>query len=121
MDKIRIPKKVADAIEDANCWNIDLIGINARNTPESSYGIIFDWMRDRGREGVRDYFDVMVNGYVISRTPHELVAELYEITQRPRRYRKEYVLFDRGVRYGIEKTLRVLGITVEGINDKEVE
>ncbi|MBM7600490.1 hypothetical protein JOC34_002881 [Virgibacillus halotolerans] len=63
----------------------------------------------------------LVNGYEVERTPHDQLREYYESNSAWVEDPGSYVPTERqrfiGRNQGVLKTLKILGITVEGVND----
>ncbi|SET43288.1 hypothetical protein SAMN05216389_11157 [Oceanobacillus limi] len=119
-EKVALPKEVAEVIE------------HLRSLPYYSDDKILEVTVDPADEWVGAKTDALngvdtmtlasalVNGYTVEQTPHEKLRNYYEAndwlqdseemssTERQR---------SLGCRQGVRKTLHILGIIVEGIND----
>lgn len=139
--KVKLPRDVAEAIGElkSNGWkkhSIVVATFDGESYFDNSFQEEIDILRryftlNETREPL--LLSALVNGYEIEKSPEELEAErkeelreyyesLYEerekLTSREFGFTDKYT-FGSGVLFGIEKTLNLLGITIEGINDKE--
>lgn len=128
--KVTLTKEVAEAIEsiksvpNRQAYNIHVIFGNALNTPESPYGTIRRWIGrndNEGVDGIPCYFQALVNGYTVEKTPEDKVREYYD---RCREKRDQAEMDDRsfaaehldGQAIGASITLDILGIKISGVN-----
>lgn len=119
--KVVLPKEVAEAIDNLRKQGITDYGIVV-GTAEGYLGRNRVVVKEYFREGTRANADLLmqalVNGYEVERTPHDELRDLYY---------EMSVAADSGSRYShigrrtVEKTLNILGITVEGINDTKTK
>lgn len=118
--KVVLPKEVAEAIEAArDRGQSDVFTIHySVGAPEISFNrTIKRWVGgDIGR--MRMLMNALEDGYEVEASPEDRLREYYHRTRR------EYILESypkdakaRGRLQGIETTLKILGITVEGIHD----
>lgn len=61
-----------------------------------------------------DFIAAIYVGYEVEKTPEQRVREFYELNE-PSTWDGDYTL--RGRQQGIVKTLNILGITIEGVNN----
>lgn len=112
-EKITLPRGVSESIE------------RLRSKGYTDAHIVHDIERGISSEVLNEYFydkaspdDLMralVIGYEVERTPEERLRDYYEYLQRI----KSDSIYDDLRAEAVEETLDILGITVEGINDKE--
>lgn len=122
--KVMVTKEVAEAIEsiklapNGQAYNIHVIFGNALNTPESPYGTIKRWLSRTGNGGVHEYFQALVNGYTVEKSPEEKVAEYLAEAEDFRADATDgnYYEFCNGRIVGIKQTLDILGIKISGVN-----
>lgn len=125
-NKVTLPKVVAEAIEsiklapNGQAYNIQVIFSNALNTPDSPYGVIKRWVSRNENEGVDAiplYFQALVNGYTVEKSPEVNVREYYDRyffgKHTDGGYHDGY---EDGVADAIQETLNILGIKIEGVN-----
>jgi len=126
MKKVILPKEIAELVEQA--WSIQakhpqvvkhLYLTNWGRLALDHGEILSDKLSDYAESNPMEYMSALVNGYEVVKTPEEQLQEYYD---------KMYELtWDRGRDYtcrlrssaeksGIEKTLKILGIKIEGIN-----
>lgn len=119
-EKVVIPKDVAEAIEKLRevVSDFEIVAIAVKGT-------VTNYMRyecEAVCKYAEDYADTLlqalVNGYEIEATPEDRIREYY-------RGHEPHALLDTpekfhvnlGRRGGVRKTLNILGITIEGVND----
>ncbi|WP_077603664.1 hypothetical protein [Oceanobacillus sojae] len=118
MEKVILPKEVAEAIEEV--WS----EIPGKLGPEDSNKITWltNWrtldeefpeyeptLIDYYIENPVDYVSALAYGYDVEETPHEKLRAHYEASSDNE--------FDQGYDAGVRFTLNTLGIEIEGIND----
>lgn len=119
-NKVTLPREVAEAIESLRCER----GMN-------NFGIVSGFCRRENSlmEVIDDYFsdfdvnspqhpnallEVLVNGYEVEKSPEEKVREYFEgINDLHDRHNHD---IDRGILTGVEMTLDLLGLKIEGVN-----
>lgn len=115
-EKVALPREVAEAIEELRDIGLSTYSIVNRVGHKQSLGstgltpylkVIHAWV-DEGNGDI--LLSALVNGYEIKRTPHEELREYYQSLD-------DCDSYDVVVSGAVETTLRILGITVEGIND----
>lgn len=117
MNKVTLPRAVADAIENlrergAQDKDILAYGI-ARYTIEDA-GVIFHFAKDN----FDDLISAIVNGYTVEQTPEEAVRKYYEKCEHWRRNSSGYQYHEYLAKtVAIKTTLKMLGIKIEGVND----
>lgn len=120
--KVKLPREVAEAIEElrknyGENAPYDLPQIYSLSSERKVCRIIDDYHRMNPKE----YFSALVNGYEVEKSPEELEAERKEnVREYYEKFSEPSVgRFVESEQYVIAKTLNLLGITIEGINDKE--
>lgn len=118
--KVHLPRDVAEAISNlqqrrANYEIVrSVFGGYAGDDPNENK--IFRWARVND-ERFTELLSALVNGYEVEKSPEDKVREYYDdIRALSEKYEEPY---DKGTVDGIKFTLDALGITIEGINDKE--
>ena len=129
--KVVLPKDVAKAVEylqEIGITNYGIVGYLERGAKLGSSGlqpyltVINKWISE---EAVRPdiLLTALVNGYEVEQTPEDRLRKYYEKVEvesfranAKNQWRHEAELMGRLV--GVRTTLRILGITIEGINDK---
>jgi len=115
MNKITVPVEVARAISlmrKEGATNYEIIHrANGALLTEPDV-VLRRWAFGEQAEGSPDMLmSALINGYEVEKTPEERLREYYEEFSRlPDDY-------EAGVLEGVYKTLEILGITIEGIND----
>lgn len=123
--KTIVPKDVAKAIEELRArgysnWNvIDMAQGALYSEPDLT---LKAWAFDGEMEGTPDkLIEALVNGYTVEQTPEEKVREYYMSVERLAKkahleadHESEWPLLDELL--GIERTLDILGIKIEGVN-----
>lgn len=103
MDKVVLPKKVADEIKKCRSGysDIDLMGIAISDSDCK----VYEHMQAFAREDFETFLKAIANGYEIEMTPEEKVYEYYyEHTE------------NSDEKVGVRRTLALLGIKIEGVN-----
>lgn len=136
MSKVTLPKEVAEAIE--HVWDKVMNGMGPKDSIKLMW--LTNWrtldihfpeqepiLSEYFRKNPVNYVEALVNGYEVEETPEDkllaeyeyitrvfLEAELhgYESNEDYFRHRFYY----RGLRDGIQDTLEILGIEIEGID-----
>jgi hypothetical protein len=111
MGKVKLPKKVADAIEsiktrigDRGLYNYPSIALHAPNNKE--YKIINDFIT-KSDENFKKYFHALLDGYELEPTPEEIVRRQYQ----------QYLKTDKYVSANAYiELLTILDIKIEGVN-----
>lgn len=116
-EKVKVSREVADFIEgyeehvngSAN-WKDNLIAEHSR-----SWLNCFEGLKDEAEcmRGITPFelAVILINGYEVEQTPEEKLSEFYRgRVNSPNDYEREYA-------YGIEFTLRSLGIKIKGVNE----
>ncbi|MFD1453275.1 hypothetical protein [Oceanobacillus sojae] len=127
MEKVTLPKEVAEAIEEV--WESLTHKFGAarliksgcltnwmmlRNNYPRQYNILYDYFKDYPVE----YVTALAHGYEVEKTPEDDLRNYYEanawigvpeLTSAEKRARCN-------VRIGVWETLAILGIEIEGIN-----
>ena len=118
-EKVTISKKVADAIEKARKGYGDRQILEVAFDPNNSWETV-------GAKPLNDVDPMLlakalVNGYEVERTPHDQLREYFEINtawiEDPGSYEPTERQRFLGRNQGVLRTLNILGITVEGVND----
>jgi hypothetical protein len=123
MNKVTLPKEVAEAIEElrANGWSNSTIAATTLNTDaiyhssyKSTFAILYPYFIGERKED--DLLTALVNGYEVEQTPEEKVREYYEKLEE----HKNWTIFEDvplGEMQGaVIKTLDLLGIKISGVN-----
>lgn len=130
--KVTLPREVAEAIEKLrnSGWPEDILMDRTEffvGTPDvdiklevgidhSGYAIA-KFLTEDYSKNMPIYMSALVNGFEIEKSPEDMVRDYYQnYRELLSKYEKDY---DLGVLNGITVTLNLLGITIEGINDKE--
>lgn len=133
MSKVTLPKEVGEAIENLRDFGFTDYGIIVESADTTRKGNEIDELRiirkftfESEGDGAQIILQALVNGYEVEETPEDkllaeyeyitrvfLEAELhgYESNEDYFRHRFYY----RGLRDGIQDTLEILGIEIEGI------
>jgi hypothetical protein len=112
MDKVKLPKKVVDAIqeirerrgEDRTLFNYPNIALHAPKVKE--YHIINAYI-NQSEDNFKKYFHALVNGYEVEASPEEKLKEQYDY----------YV--EKGLHVSANayiEVLKTLGLKIKGIN-----
>jgi hypothetical protein len=111
MDKVLLPKEVADAIHyflvkgrEKSLFNVPTIA--SSSAKNKRYKTIFDYIQSSD-ENFKKYFNALVNGYEVEFTKEERLKNYYESCLSNKSTAKVYA---------IEHTLYLLGIEIEGVN-----
>lgn len=125
MSKVTLPKEVGEAIENLRDFGFTDYGIIVESADTTRKGNEIDELRiirkftfESEGDGAQIILQALVNGFEVERTPHDELRDLYY---------EMSVAADSGSRYShigrrtVEKTLNILGITVEGINDNNTK
>lgn len=126
--RVTLPREVGTAIEsikntyNGQAFNIETIFSNARNSPESAYGIIHRWItKDENSDGVLLYFDALVNGYEVDKTPKQKLKEQFEDNKETVKFYKNKSLdksestqdgFSRGYVAGVRDTMNAFNLNL---------
>lgn len=122
--KVVLPKEVAEAVE----WARTEEGQSNYNIVRLSAGAVFSehllsiqrWAFDSSGKGSPDkLMQALVNGYEVEQTPEDKLRKFFHT--KPNRMHPDTVLYNSGAKHGVKKTLSILGITVEGINDNNTK
>lgn len=89
LGKVRIPKKVADAIEwyrnteqEDDLYNINLLNTRSKGSGNHNADVIMSYLKSGG-DNRRNYFSAIVKGYVIEKSPKQEVQDrIYEAGER---------------------------------------
>lgn len=117
--KVTVSKEVADAIEKARKEYGDRQILEVAFDPNNGW-------ETGGAKPLNDVDPMLlaialVNGYEVERTPYDQLREYYESNSAWVEDPGSYVPTERqrfiGRNQGVLKTLKILGITVEGVND----
>lgn len=119
--KVTVPKEVAEAI--------DFLKEHDDNIPYVLYRVSKDKPIIDANCGTLTGLDIytimsaLVNGYEIEKSPEEKLREYYSESEDRRRISQGFGNEKRylGRKEGVNKTLDILGITIEGINGEESE
>jgi len=123
MEKVKLPREVAEAIEELRSNGVSNFGIlhRAYNAVESEPDLaITRWAFDSG-EGTPDLLmHALVNGYEIEieKTPEERLREYYEyllLCQKKHAHKGEYTKADARLD-GFLTALELLEVKIEGVN-----
>lgn len=108
MTKVKLPRKVAKAIEAL------------RSDGYADTQIVYEIEANKADHVLADYFfekatpdelmQALVNGYEVEQAPERALIDLFDAYQ-------DIDEFDGGVRFGIVSTLDILGIKIGGINE----
>lgn len=109
MDKVLLPKEVADAIHyfqvkgsEKSLFNVPTIA--SSSAKNKRYKTIFDFFQSSD-ENFKKYFNALVNGYEVEMTKEDLIKVYFESHKNL-----------PGITTGIKATLKILGIEIEGVN-----
>ncbi|MGN7387782.1 hypothetical protein [Sporosarcina sp. SAFN-015] len=125
--KVKIPQKVMEAIDKLlggiDGYHFTKYGILAHLDDAKELAkfaelrVLNDYYNSLEMDSQRHPNELMralVNGYEVEKTPEEKVRDYYgKINALIAEHRYSH---DVGVRFGIEKTLDLLGIKIEGVN-----
>lgn len=116
-EKVVLPKDVADAVRrirsvtgTAEAYDLGLLRADAEKGNDLTR-VILDYVEVNGPQ---KYFAALVNGYTIEQTPEDRVREVYEESKR-----SQPMSYLDGKAAGIEITLAILGLEIDGINVEE--
>ena len=118
MKKVKLPKHVAEALDQvigkyqykSHIVRDSVVGNDSIDGME----IIIRYFRRESGNISDELLHALVIGYEVERTPEERLRDYYEYLQRI----KSDSIYDDLRAEAVEETLDILGITVEGINDK---
>ena len=127
--KVVLPKDVAEAIENLRDFGLTDYGIIVESADTTRKGNEIDELRiirkftfESEGDGAQIILQALVNGYEVEQTPEDRLREYYEKVEiesfranTKKQWHHEAELMGRLV--GVRTTLRILGITIEGIND----
>lgn len=130
-EKIKVSKEVAEAIEKYIHYWTKEIGKTKEEVKALLVGTHnelkykgWDAYRDgsyKAMEGIStfDLMQVLVNGYEVEMTPHEIIKADYEkaLNHRKTTHNNNEERFMDGYLVGVRDALTTLGITIEGINN----
>lgn len=115
--KVKLPRGVAEEIEHMRSagYSDAVIFLKA----DSEYSLLqktYEWAFSSvfEIENKNILMSALVNGYEVEKSPEDKVREYYDKFSEP-----DVGRFVESEQYVIAKTLNLLGITIEGINDKE--
>lgn len=115
MEKVKVTKEVAEAIEDvrkAQYTNSEIIADIVKDIGCTAYGTLITTLIkfSRQSEGNIDILmHALVNGYEVEKTPEEKVVVYYEELRRE---------FEHDAMAAVHSTLNLLGITIKGVTHK---
>lgn len=120
MEKVKLPKKVADAIGEfrkhykSGCeYDLNLL------KSEDWYGAnaIIEFTKE-SRDNMTLYFQALVNGYEVEQTKEERIQALFQQAKVGEDSLDDHpqVSYWRGKQQGIRDTLMALEIQIEGVN-----
>lgn len=133
--KVVLPKEVAESIEEV--WDGVLGGVGPAGSIKHAW--LTNWrtlderfpdqnpiLQDYFRDNPITYVTALVNGYEVEQTPEGELRMYFSETGRERAFSGSLnmtseVNYYRGIQDGIQQTLRILGITIEGINDTQTK
>ncbi|MET3658460.1 hypothetical protein [Sporosarcina psychrophila] len=121
MTKVKVTREVAEEIRKARIHFTRDAGIIMNLRKHYALTRLSEIFNNREREGgmrVDVLMQALVLGYEAEKTPKEKVREYYDRTQRktiyhPDEYDRGY---ENGTAEGVEQTLNLLGIEIEGVN-----
>lgn len=128
-EKVTLPREVAEAIEKARSksWaEADLMDITnfideSYQPSDGPYRPIGEYISDVYlEENLPKYMSALVNGYNVEKSPEEKLRNIFEEYRANYRSTEDWErdnAYAEGVLFGIEETLELLDITIEGIND----
>lgn len=123
MEKVTLPKEVAEAIDRLRASgksNMQIVADTLCGSvyPETDNFIIRKFLQ---KDGLNDQLilSALVNGYTIARTPEERIRDYYDEIMKL--WEKNDDVFQQGYYEGsydaINTVLGILSITIEGVND----
>jgi len=121
MNKVTLPKEVAEAIEGLRRLgksNCDIISSVIGRIYGKNSKVVRDYA-ECSNDNFEDILSALVNGYEIERTPEEKLREYYEGLKSSEDSLEIAGYSGSQFRQGwqsVENTLDILGITIEGIN-----
>lgn len=122
MEKVKVTKEVAEAIETLRRNNIINYSIARAFTGDATFyneenADAIDVLGYHFRK-VDDLYRVLLNGYEVEKTPEEEIAELYLDCHKTMTNSVAHKDYDKalGISTGITFTLDALGIHIEGVN-----
>jgi hypothetical protein len=114
MNKVTLPKEVAEAID-----GLLRLGRSKRDIISASTGGIvgersaqIKMFVDDSPENFEVLMSALVNGYEVEQTPEEKVREYYDFLRSASTWNEDHA----GKVRAIEKTLDLLGIKISGVN-----
>ncbi|MEK5109913.1 hypothetical protein MHI57_24940 [Cytobacillus sp. FSL K6-0129] len=121
--KVTLPRDVVEAIESLRRLGHDnrrIIGIGSSGMYGQTSDVIKGYLRADGGNFDR-LLSALVNGYEVEQPPEEQLREYYDnlITSTNEMItegRTVGAMLHSAERVGIEKTLQILGIKIEGVN-----
>ncbi|MDQ0270802.1 DUF1642 domain-containing protein [Cytobacillus purgationiresistens] len=120
--KVTLPRDVAEAIEESResftGGEIVSAAVGWNDYDERSLKLIRKWVQEDPYDARQELImSALVNGFTIEQSPEEKLREYYEKINRTK-YGTYGTARAECVIEGIEKTLSILGIQIEGINTK---
>ena len=121
MEKVKLPREVAEAIEylcekeSSNYKVAHRVFYSMRGEPDYPGQIVYEYFNGDMDELIK----VLINGYEIEQTPEDALRMYYDHCEKKKSQAvftpeyKEYL----GKIIGIRMALKILGIKIEGIND----
>jgi Protein of unknown function (DUF1642). len=115
-DKVKLPREVAEAIEDLRKDHYD----NRALIDEIYEGAARPVLQAYAETNFDTLLNALINGYEIEKSPEEKVREYYEGLIETKQdlsnddYTRELAAYEAS---GVSKTLDLLGIKIEGVND----
>lgn len=112
MNKVTIPREVAEAIEElrnAGLSNWAIIAI--ANDPSGEYSTTLSRFKERDK-----LLAALVNGYEIEQTPEERLREIFIDVANERLSASSDGVYYIGMMDGIRTAINILGIKIVGIN-----
>lgn len=115
MEKIKLPREVAEAIDFVKHTGSHHIIENVVNPGELSTREIMV-IRHHFRKDWRLLAEALINGYEVEETPEERIKKQYQLWGRDAELLPESSLRYNGMRIGMKDTLDMLGIKIKGVN-----
>jgi hypothetical protein len=112
MDKVVLPKEVANAIEISRICGYSTLEIVIHSLEAIDGHAYKDTIRHFAADNFDTFLNALVNGYEVVKTTEERLRERYEYAERVGGGGRIY-------RDAVRDTLDILGIKIEGVNASE--
>ena len=117
-EKLKVSREVADVLDRLSREDIST---NAWIKMHSAGGWVSAKSKPLNTLSLEEFARALIVGYEVEKTPGEIIKAEYQKAADERKnseddYRRQYL---GGYQYGVQETLRVLELIVEGVNDND--